>query len=231
MQTLRFLYFCFVLAISLGAAVLVLRHPSSPVPHAWNPFKPLAVSDPVTLLTPLKLDQAVRDPALCLAVLSDADTGFSSMPDLVESADCGITNRVSLTRVGASRLSALETTCDVALRMEMWERHSLQPLARAHFGTEISSIAHLSSYNCRTIRGSSTRMSLHATGEAIDIVGFNLADGRRLRLLDDWDREQAFFAEIRDEACRWFETVLGPDYNALHANHFHLQSRGWGTCR
>lgn len=209
----------------------MLQHPTSPVPRAWNPFEPLNVTDAVNLLTPYKLAKAVREPEQCLAALNDAETGFTPLADLVESPQCGIANRVAVTRFGASRVSAVETTCDVALRMEMWERHSLQPLARQHLGSEIVGISHLSSYNCRPIRGSSTRMSLHATGEAIDIVGFELADGRSLRLLEDWRREPAFFVAARDAACLWFETVLGPDYNALHANHFHLQSRGWGTCR
>jgi len=55
-----------------------------------------------------------------------------------------------------------------------------------------------------------------------------------MTLIGGWDgapEEQAFLRAARDGACRWFATTLGPDYNALHADHFHLQSRGWGTCR
>jgi hypothetical protein len=36
---------------------------------------------------------------------------------------------------------------------------------------------------------------------------------------------------VHRPACRWFPLVLGPDYNNLHADHFHLQVRGWGFCR
>ena len=32
-------------------------------------------------------------------------------------------------------------------------------------------------------------------------------------------------------ACRVFAAVLGPDYNAAHHDHFHLDRGGWGTCR
>ena len=38
----------------------------------------------------------------------------------------------------------------------------------------------------------------------------------------------------RDAACEVFGTVLSPDYNAAHADHFHLDQevRGWGgVCR
>jgi hypothetical protein len=36
---------------------------------------------------------------------------------------------------------------------------------------------------------------------------------------------------VRDSACVWFKTALGPEFNDLHKDHFHLQSRGFGTCR
>ena len=119
----------------------------------------------------------------------------------------------------------------------MWERHSLAPLALEILGTELAAIDHLSSYNCREIRtpgGSGGRMSTHATAEAIDIAGFRFADGRQVRLVSDWDGsgpEAAYLRAARDSACTWFQTTLGPEYNALHSDHFHLQSRGWGTCQ
>jgi hypothetical protein len=39
---------------------------------------------------------------------------------------------------------------------------------------------------------------------------------------------------VRDKACDAFGTVLSPDYNAAHADHFHLDQadRGYGAfCR
>ncbi|MEO0904037.1 MAG: extensin family protein, partial [Pseudomonadota bacterium] len=100
-----------------------------------------------------------------------------------------------------------------------------------------SSIDHFGSYSCRVMRtssGPSTRMSTHATADAIDIAGFGLSDGTRIRLLADWgpDGPKAdFLRAVRDGACEWFSLTLSPDYNRLHADHFHLQSRGWGLCR
>ena len=87
------------------------------------------------------------------------------------------------------------------------------------------------SYNCRNVAGSS-RLSAHSTASAVDISGFVLADGRRIDLLDGWDGPDGdFLRRIRDAACTWFGTTLGPEYNALHRDHFHLQDRGYGTCR
>ncbi len=224
----------FLLAIVAAVALTLL--PDTPLPREWNVTKRLYVSDPVTPLTPYKLSSAADDHPLCQEVLAEAEVSFTQMPDLVASPQCGIEGRVSVRGVGQARLAPVETRCAVALRLAMWERHGIQPAARRHLGTEVTGIDHFSSYNCRqirTTRGNGGRMSLHATGEAIDISGFRLADGRRLSLVKDWDGSEdksAFFRDVRDTACQWFETTLSPDYNALHKDHFHLQSRGWGTC-
>jgi hypothetical protein len=113
----------------------------------------------------------------------------------------------------------------------------LQPDAVDLLGSPVARIAHIGSYNCRQMRtsaGTSTRMSTHATADAIDIAGFDLADGTRIRLIDDWDAagpKAEFLRVARDGACDWFDLTLSPAYNRLHADHFHLQSRGWGLCR
>ncbi|MBU2089188.1 MAG: extensin family protein, partial [Alphaproteobacteria bacterium] len=35
----------------------------------------------------------------------------------------------------------------------------------------------------------------------------------------------------RDSACRYFNTVLGPEYNTAHADHFHLDLGKSRICR
>ncbi len=37
--------------------------------------------------------------------------------------------------------------------------------------------------------------------------------------------------DARRGACRFFDGVLGPDYNAAHRDHFHLETGGFGMCR
>lgn len=224
-------YFVLIFGILIGSAVL--RHPDTPVPPHWNVFEPLSVAAPVTPLTGWKLDWAESDPALCLRVLQEAGRA-RAMPDLSVSDSCGIAPRFDLAAVGSARLDPVETTCAVALRLALWEQHGLQPAAREILGSPVAVIRHVGSYNCRRIRGSSNRWSTHATAEAIDVTGFDLADGTRVRLLRDWSGDgpkAQFLRRVRDASCQWFETTLGPDYNRLHADHFHLQSRGWGTCR
>ncbi len=214
----------------------LLSDPRSPLPDHWNPLTPLDIAAPLTPLTDLKLRAALRTPDTCFAAL-EGHAALTRMDPFRESESCFIDPRLELNRVGQATLSPVETTCAVALRLAMWERHSLQQAAEIELGAAVTTLRHLSSYSCRPIRtmaGDGTRMSSHATAEAIDIRGVVLADGRQIDLLDNWEGESAaarFNRDIRDGACRWFVTVLGPEFNRLHANHFHLQSTGWGTCR
>jgi hypothetical protein len=94
----------------------------------------------------------------------------------------------------------------------------------------------MGSYNCRNVRGGSSP-SQHSNANAIDISAFILADGTRISVLDDWDddgKKGAFLRAVRDGACDIFATTLSPDYNAAHANHFHLdlaaRTGGWSVC-
>ena len=71
------------------------------------------------------------------------------------------------------------------------------------------------------------------------LVRIRLSDGKRLSVLNDWKEGDdpataAFLREVRDGACETFGTVLSPDYNAAHRDHFHLDqaARGFGgVCR
>ena len=96
-------------------------------------------------------------------------------------------------------------------------------------------IDQLGTYACRNVNSAASgRRSQHATANAIDIAGFRLADGRSISILDPGAEdtpEARFLAAARDEACRFFNVVLSPDYNRLHANHFHLDLGGFRMCR
>ncbi|WP_245629216.1 extensin family protein [Celeribacter indicus] len=218
----------------LGWQIMV--HPRTPLPPEWNPVVPLKIAHPLTPLTVWKLGRAEEEFATCLAAL-EGGAELERMEPYQGPGACGIAARVRLSAVGPSGLDPVETSCPVALRLAMWNRHGVQPAAQEIFGQPVSVIRQLGSYNCRPVRtpsGRSTRLSTHATAEAIDISGFDLADGRRIRLLSDWSDggdAQRFLRAVRDSACTYFATTLSPDYNNLHADHFHLQSRGRGACR
>ena len=169
-------------------------------------------------------------------MLSDA-ADFEVLEDQLDGPNCGISPRLKITSVGSSQLDDLETTCATALTTALWEHHSLQPRAEEYLGGPISRIAHSGSYSCRMIRtpsGEGRNWSTHARAFVLDVAGFETIDGERLRLLDDWegsDSRSTYLKAVRDDACDWFVLTLTPDFNALHADHFHLQVFGWGGCR
>jgi hypothetical protein len=69
----------------------------------------------------------------------------------------------------------------------------------------------------------------------VDVAAFVLSDGRRISVEQGWrgdDRTRRFLQLIHDSACKRFNTVLSPDYNAAHANHLHFDMGGKaGFCR
>ena len=85
------------------------------------------------------------------------------------------------------------------------------------------------------IRQQRGRQHRLAHGEAIDIGAFVLADGRRVSVRHGWngasDQERAFLRTVHTSACKRFGTVLGPAYNAAHADHFHVELGTGRFCR
>lgn len=217
--------------IAVPVAVL---HPDSPLPAEWNPSHNLKISAPLTAVTKLQLRRALNDGPTCRAVLNEHGVRFREMKDFEASDHCHIQNRVLLQKVGDARISPLETRCDMALRLAMWEQHGIRPVAKK-YGLQITRLYHQGSYNCRkmrTGRGKEGRWSEHAVAGAIDIRAFGLSDGRQVALLRHWDGAYApFLREVWKASCDWFNLVLSPEYNALHADHLHLQASGWGFCR
>jgi hypothetical protein len=200
-----------------------------------NPWAPLNLKDPPGWATRAKLARLKGDVAECRAVLDRSDVAFTALEPTGE----GPCARPDRTRLGRYPLApdTPPVTCPVAAALEIWRRDSLAPAARRFMGSEIKRIEHLGAYSCRRIYGGSEGpWSEHATANAIDIAGFVLADGQRISVLRDWEGDgpkARFLRAARDGACGSFATVLSPDYNAAHANHFHLdQDDRWaGVCR
>ncbi len=75
-------------------------------------------------------------------------------------------------------------------------------------------------------------------GNALDIAGFTLADGRKITVKDGWHgtpEEQGFLHDVQLYACETFSTVLAPGYNVYHYDHMHVdlmrRSSGRHPCR
>lgn len=117
--------------------------------------------------------------------------------------------------------------CPMVAALDTWIAEVVQPTAQARFGQKVVQIDTMGSYSCRAMNGGGGgRISEHAFGNALDIAGFRLADGRRITVVHDWtmgdEQSQAFLRDVHAGACSDFTTVLGPGYNIFHYNHIHV---------
>ena len=129
--------------------------------------------------------------------------------------------------------------CPLVSALDRWVSQGVQPAALHWFRSPVVTIKQISAYSCRQMVGSGTSsMSEHAYGNALDIAGFTLADGRTITVKNGWHgtpEEQGFLHDVQLYACETFTTVLAPGYNIYHYDHIHvdLMRRGGGRhpCR
>lgn len=226
----------FLLLVLLSAAVAVsIWRGWLPVADRWNPWAPLNVRDEPNLITPFKLWRLQDDPALCEAALRTSTLRYTHQADSAADAKCPLTNTLRIQGGDVALSSSFLSSCRLAVAYALFDTHQLQPAAQAVFGQKVTQVDHLGSFACRNIYNRSEgRLSQHATANALDIAGFRLADGRRISVLKDWKDEGdagRFLRLVRDGACQQFNTVLSPEYNAAHRNHFHLDMGRWRVCR
>jgi hypothetical protein len=175
------------------------------------------------------------DTRACFADLQAAGTRFTPLPDQEFGGGCHARGAVRLDDAGLPTSNLGAMTCVLARNYAAWVRHAVKPAARRMLGQEVVRVETFGTYSCRNIYGGRTgRLSEHGRANAIDVSAFVLADGRRITVLGGWNgnqNEQQFLRAIRTSACRRFGTVLSPDYNAAHANHFHFDMSGQNYCR
>ena len=196
------------------------------------PWKPFSLNPPLGLATAAKLSRIAADPVACRVALNEGGVKFADQP-VREKDFCSTRDTVRF----ASRLApaAPVMTCPMALSYVLWERQVLTPAAREILGARVVRIDHFGTYACRTIYGRpGERPSQHARANALDVASLRLSDGRRLSVLRDFrdaGPEGRFLRAARDGACKVFGAVLGPDYNAAHADHLHLDHSPYHLCR
>lgn len=229
-----------VLAVLLLCLMVYLLRPWEAVPPAWAPWEPLSVDHPPTPVARWKLSQLPSSPAECLAVLataSDEAIKYSPLDNYTPVAGCPLENVIRIERSDVSFSSPFTISCPWAVAWLMFERNELQRLALTHLGSQVARIDHYGSFACRNVYNRAEgRRSQHATASALDIAGFRLASGERVSVLEDWadsgkSQRADFLQGFQDSACDYFGTVLGPDYNQAHANHFHLDTSNYRFCR
>ncbi len=168
---------------------------------------------------------------ICLAQKQVRVSAYvQSAPAINGPSICGVDHPFKVTALmeGAVTLSGKQTYgCPMIAALDQWLAEVVQPIAMARFGQNVVELTSVGSFSCRPANNvPGARLSEHSFANATDIGGFRLADGRKIVIATDWprggDQEKAFLRETLAGACNIFTTVLGPGYNALHYNHFHL---------
>ncbi len=143
---------------------------------------------------------------------------------------CGLTKPFKVTALqgGAVTFNATATLgCPMVAELEQWLAEIVQPAAQARFGQPVAQINSMGSYACRGMNNHwGAPLSEHSFGNALDIGGFVLADGRPITIVKDWTRgdeqTRAFLMDVHGGSCQRFSTVLAPGSNPFHYNHIHV---------
>jgi len=128
---------------------------------------------------------------------------------------------------GRVKLSpAAKVRCPMVPAIDRWVREVVAPAAIRELGSPVTSLRVLASYACRTRNSRrGARVSEHGRANAVDVAAFTLADGRVVTVKRGWRGrldESRFLRRVHLGGCKIFTTVLGPDSDKYHHNHFHL---------
>jgi hypothetical protein len=221
--------------LAAAAAGYAVYSGSITLPDEWNPWAPLKLEEPPNWLTRFKLARVSSQPALCLSILEQAKMRYEPIPDRQTGPGCGYHNAVRVEATSVRVGEPFTLSCRSALSLALWERHVVMPAALRHFGERVTRLEHFGTYACRNLYGrKDAPLSRHATADALDVAGFVLERGRRIRVAREWGSDDAdgkFLREVHHGACGVFDAVLGPAYNAAHRDHFHLDRGGARVCR
>ena len=131
---------------------------------------------------------------------------------------CGVEEPVRVTSVDGIRLTTPATiNCATARALKTWINEGMRPAFRR---PEVVELRIAASYICRprnNVRGA--KISEHGRGNAIDISGFILSNGRELSVSGDYNRT---IRRAHKAACGIFGTTLGPGSDGYHEDHLHF---------
>ena len=221
----------FWLVVLLGIVGTAVRS----LPPEHNPIADLSMDDPIGITTEMKLARFAHEPDACFAYLDRSEIAYTRLDDSPEGENCGFYDALTLDRSELPYSGTLRMTCALTGALATWERQGILPRASEELASPPVRIMTYGSYVCRRKYGRSTgSFSEHATGNAVDIWGFELENGQIISVKSHWGTDTAegrFLKAMRNDACRLFGTVLGPEYNAAHADHFHFDMSFSGICR
>ena len=170
-------------------------------------------------------------------ICGDPDLQGDTLGNISGRGACGVENAVRVKTVAGIRFPSNPTMdCSTAIALKTWVQGAVIPSVGGQ-GGGISSIRTTSDYACRNRNNQAgEKLSEHAHGRAIDIAGIKLNSGSEITVLRGWgtteDGKQ--LRHMWQAACGTFGTVLGPEANSFHRDHFHFDTasyRSGSYCR
>jgi hypothetical protein len=142
---------------------------------------------------------------------------------------CGAASPFEMAAASDGRVALRPTAllrCNMIPSVERWVRGTVEPEARRHYGMPVVEVKVAASYACRPRNNQfGAKLSEHGHANALDVSAFILADGSAVTVKQGWHgdpRDRSFLRAVHAGACREFTTILGPNADAFHQDHFHL---------
>ncbi|RYH04593.1 extensin family protein [Salipiger sp. IMCC34102] len=207
---------------------------------AFSPFAPRSVERPDA--RPAAIVQAAITQAVERqrgAICGDPEIQGEPIGTIDGPGGCGVEGAVKVRSIAGVNLQTNPTVdCRTAQAMKTWITNGIIP-AVGGTGGGVARLRVVGHYVCRNRVGGSSgnrRLSEHALGHAVDIAGIGLKSGREITVLTDWNSRSdgAILRRVWQSACGPFGTVLGPNANAAHRDHFHVDTaryRSGAYCR
>ncbi len=142
---------------------------------------------------------------------------------------CGVDEAVQVRSVSGVLLSRPATmNCTTAVALNDWVKFGVKPAFRRRGPVvEMKVAAH---YACRTRNNQrGARISEHGKGKAIDISAFTMNDGEVITVAKGWGQGATgrLLRKTWKSACGPFGTVLGPQADRYHQDHFHMDTASY----
>jgi hypothetical protein len=187
---------------------------------------------------------AREDGEACREDLKAAGFKFHAYADKIEpdKSGCGIPHAVVVMRgpTGIQYKPPITVDCSLARALASVEE-IVQEEAELHLHARITRIGNLGGFACRPRNyKKKNALSAHAFGSAVDFSSFHPAKGQPAIIARDYAQPKKSTA-AQDDRRRFLRSVytrlrrreadltyiVGPDFNRLHHDHFHLDRGGW----
>lgn len=156
------------------------------------------------------------------------------LPAVVGENGCGFSSAVRLAGVNGEAdvgfVPEPTVSCRFAGALSKWLEEDVAAIALETTGERLKAVHVGPGYQCRRRNNlKDGKLSEHALGNALDVLGFEFMSGEIVTVENDWSGEdrdneanRKFLRAAHDAACKRFTTVLGPGADAYHQSHIHV---------